>query len=183
MSIIILFLMAVGTSFFSCPLYFFPYSRLSSTLCILFHSCCSHARVLGKHSCMSSIFPIAKLKITMFFREALAEASYQNLIILLQSTVVLVFSINKIVLVFFTKRSCPFFHETKLSLVFFTKRSSPCFFHETCLGFFHQSKLSLVLFTRNEVVLALSEASRIRTETVIIIIILIILGLFTLFLE
>ena len=39
--------------FFSCPLCFFPYSRLSlitSFFCffILFHSCCSHAQVFGK---------------------------------------------------------------------------------------------------------------------------------------
>ena len=38
--------------FFLCSLYFFPYSRLSSCRlrlsCILFQSCCSHARVLGK---------------------------------------------------------------------------------------------------------------------------------------
>ena len=34
----------------SCPLYFFPYLRFSSYLCLfmLFHSCCSHARVFGK---------------------------------------------------------------------------------------------------------------------------------------
>ena len=35
--------------FFSCPLYFFPYSRLSFVcFCILFHSCGSHARMFGK---------------------------------------------------------------------------------------------------------------------------------------
>ena len=30
---------------------------------VLFHSCCSHARVFGKHSCMTSTFPIAILNI------------------------------------------------------------------------------------------------------------------------
>ena len=37
--------------FFSYPLFFFPYSHLSSYLLIfivLFHFCCSHARVYGK---------------------------------------------------------------------------------------------------------------------------------------
>ena len=38
--------------FFSCPFYLFPYSRLSSFrlrgFIILFHACCSHARVFGK---------------------------------------------------------------------------------------------------------------------------------------
>ena len=34
---------------------------------ILFHSCCSHARVFGKHSCISSPFPIAILNDTCFF--------------------------------------------------------------------------------------------------------------------
>ena len=44
-------------------------SLLTSFICffILFHSCCSHARVLGKHSCMSSTFPIAILNGTFFF--------------------------------------------------------------------------------------------------------------------
>ena len=36
---------------------------------ILFHSCCSHARVLWKNSCMSSQFPMAMLNGTFCFRE------------------------------------------------------------------------------------------------------------------
>ena len=36
--------------FISCKLCFFPYSRLSCFFCffVLFHSCCSHARLFGK---------------------------------------------------------------------------------------------------------------------------------------
>ena len=36
-------------------------SLLNFCFFVLFHSCCSDARVLGKHSCMSSTFPIAIL--------------------------------------------------------------------------------------------------------------------------
>ena len=36
---------------------------------VLFHSCSSHARVLGKHSCMSSPFPMTIRSGTSFFHE------------------------------------------------------------------------------------------------------------------
>ena len=77
---------------FSCPLCFFPYSRLSSyLLCcffLLFNSCCSHSRVFGKTLCMSSPFPIAILNDTYFFASRNSPCcgrsfAYQNLIILL----------------------------------------------------------------------------------------------------
>ena len=59
--IIILFLLGsdrLSDIFLSCPLYFFPYSlfpsyRLRLSL-VLFQSCCSHALVFGKRSCLSS---------------------------------------------------------------------------------------------------------------------------------
>ena len=60
--------------FFPCPLYFFPYSRLSSyrlrlfLFFILFHSCFPMRECLGKHSCMSSPLPITILN-GPFFRE------------------------------------------------------------------------------------------------------------------
>ena len=34
---------------------------------VLFHSCCSHARVFWKHSCLSSPCPIAILNVTFLF--------------------------------------------------------------------------------------------------------------------
>ena len=69
--ILIRIVQAVGT-FFSCPLCFFPYSRLSSYLLRLFLYLISFllfpcASVWGKHSCMSSPFPIAILNGTCFF--------------------------------------------------------------------------------------------------------------------
>ena len=78
MFIIILFLLGCDSLsdllFFSCPLCFFPYYvSLTFFVCffILFHSCCSHAQVFGKHWCMSSPFPIAILN-GSFFRSVKA---------------------------------------------------------------------------------------------------------------
>ena len=49
--------------FFSCPFYFFPYSRLSSSLLRLYLCLISFLlfECLGQHSCMSSPCPIAIL--------------------------------------------------------------------------------------------------------------------------
>ena len=56
---------------FSCLLCFFLYPRLPSYLLrmffILFRSCCSHARVFGKHSRLSFPCPIAILNGTFLF--------------------------------------------------------------------------------------------------------------------
>ena len=73
MIIIFVFLLGCDRSsglFFSCPLCFLPYSRLSSYL-VLFLSYFILAvpmrECLGKHSCMSSLFPIAILNGTCLF--------------------------------------------------------------------------------------------------------------------
>ena len=61
-----------GLSFFHARYSFFHIhsSLLTSVLCfvgLLLNSCCSHAHMCGKHSCMSSQFPIAKLNRNLFF--------------------------------------------------------------------------------------------------------------------
>ena len=62
-----------GLYFFSCQLYVFSYSRLSSYLLllmnVLFHSAVPLLEHLGKHSSMSSLFPIAILKGTCVFSD------------------------------------------------------------------------------------------------------------------
>ena len=75
-------------SFFSCPLCFFPNSRLPSCrlrlfliYLISFFNCCSHARVFEKHSCMSSPCPIAMLNGTFFFREAKQSLLWPKLLL------------------------------------------------------------------------------------------------------
>ena len=58
-------------SFAPALLFFRTRASLLASVCffILFRSCCSHARVLGERSCMSSTFPVAVLSGTFFFFE------------------------------------------------------------------------------------------------------------------
>ena len=67
-----------GTFFYSCPLYFFPYSPLSSVRlrlshCLNFILAVPMRECLGKHSCMSSLFPIAILNGTSSFLSLVQE--------------------------------------------------------------------------------------------------------------
>ena len=57
---------------------FNSHSPLLSFSCffVLFHSCCSHARVFGKQSCMSSSFPIATLNGTCFFSDSATRSAH-----------------------------------------------------------------------------------------------------------
>ena len=67
--IIVLYYCMSRRDFFSYPLCFFPYSRLSSSSVSLsyFILAIPMRECLGKHSCMSSQFPIAILKGIFFF--------------------------------------------------------------------------------------------------------------------
>ena len=79
---------------FSCPLYFFPCSRLSSYLLrlfflISFHSCCSHARVFGKtlvHEFDISYSHTEWYLISMRSSRCFSRSFPQNIIILLLTT-------------------------------------------------------------------------------------------------
>ena len=58
-----------GLPFFMPTLLFFhTHASLLTFFCyiILFHTCCTHERVFGKHSCMSSPFPIAYWMVPYF---------------------------------------------------------------------------------------------------------------------
>ena len=61
-----------GLLFFSCPLYFFPYSRL--ILCsnlfffVLFHTCCSHAPVFGKTLLHEFLISYSHTECYLFFQ-------------------------------------------------------------------------------------------------------------------
>ena len=59
--------------FYSCPLYFFPYSRLSSVSLSYFILAVPMRECLGKHSCTSSPFPTIILYCSYSFLSLVQE--------------------------------------------------------------------------------------------------------------